>query len=302
MKFAVTGGAGFIGNNIVRYLIKHNHDVVVIDNLHAGKTKNLSGLFNEIEFHKLDVRNKSGIAKVLQDVDGVFHEAALVAVQESFRKPKEYFDVNVRGTRNVFEIAKKYDVKVVFASSSSVYGNVSKIPIKESFSRKPINPYGVTKLECEDLAKKFSKDNAKIIGLRYFNVYGKGQTGSYAGVITKFINKLAKNKPPVIYGDGKQKRDFIFVEDVAEANFYAMRSKMKKGFFNIGTGKAFSIKELAEIMISISGNHKLRPVFSDFLEGDIKLSQADVSLTKRSLKWNAKTALKKGLAKTINEF
>lgn len=302
MKFAVTGGAGFIGNNIVRYLRKHNHDVVVIDNLQAGKTKNLSGLFNDIEFHNLDVRNKTGIAKAFQDVDGIFHEAALVAVQESFRKPKEYFDVNVRGTRNVFEIAKKYDIKVVFASSSSVYGNVSKIPIKERFPRKPINPYGITKLECEDLAKKFSKDNAKIIGLRYFNVYGKGQTGSYAGVITKFINRLAKNKPPVIYGDGKQKRDFIFVEDVAEANFYAMKSKVKKGFFNIGTGKAVSIKELAEIMIGISGNHKLRPIFSDSLEGDIKLSQADVSLTKKSLKWNAKTALKKGLAKTINEF
>jgi len=302
MKFAVTGGAGFIGNNIVRYLRKHNHDVVVIDNLHAGKTKNLSDLYNEIEFYKLDVRKKNDIAKIFQDIDGIFHEAALVAVQESFRKPKEYFDVNVRGTKNVFEIAKKYDIKVVFASSSSVYGNVSKIPIKERFPRKPINPYGITKLECENLAKKFSKDDAKIIGLRYFNVYGKGQTGSYAGVITKFINRLAKNKPPIIYGDGKQKRDFIFVKDVAEANFYAMKSKVKKGFFNIGTGKAVSIKELAEIMISITNNRKLKPIFSDSLEGDIKLSQADVSLTKRLLRWNAKTALKKGLAKTINEF
>jgi UDP-glucose 4-epimerase len=302
MKFAVTGGAGFIGNNIARYLTKHNNDVVIIDNLHAGKTKNLSDIFNEIEFYKLDVRRKTDISKVLRDVDGIFHEAALVSVPESFQKPKEYFDVNVCGTKNVFEIAKKYGIKVVFASSSSVYGNVSKIPIKENFSRNPINPYGNTKLECEKLAKKFTDNDAKIIGLRYFNVYGKGQTGSYAGVITKFINRLTKNSSPIIFGDGKQKRDFIFVQDVAEANFYAMKSKVTKGFFNIGTGRAVTIKELAELMIGLSDNPKLKPIFSESLEGDIRLSQADTSLTKRSFGWNAKTSLRKGLAKTMSEF
>lgn len=302
MKFAVTGGAGFIGNNIVRYLIKHNNDVVVIDNLQTGKIRNLSGIFNKIEFCKLDIRKKSDISKVLRDVDGIFHEAALVSVQESFLKPKEYFDVNVRGTKNIFEIAKKYGIKVVFASSSSVYGNVSKIPIKEDFPRKPINPYGDTKLRCEEIAKKFTDGGAKIIGLRYFNVYGKGQTGSYAGVITKFMNKLSKNKSPIIYGDGKQKRDFIFIEDVAEANFYAMRSKVAKGFFNIGTGKAFTIKEIAKIMIDLSDSPNLKPVFADSLEGDIRLSQADTSLTKRLLRWNAKTTLRKGLTKTMNEL
>ena len=252
MKFVVTGGAGFIGNNIVRNLLEKGHTVDIVDNMHTGKIKNLSDIKKDISLHKIDIRNFYELEKILRNSDGVFHQAALTVVQESYEKTKEYFDVNVNGTKNIFKIAKKYNFKVVFASSSSVYGNTTKVPIKENFSRKPINPYGETKLQDEFLAEKYSKF-IDVIGLRYFNVYGKGQTKTYAGVITKFMNRLSKKKQPIIFGNGLQKRDFIFVEDVAEANVRVMLSKLKNGFFNVGTGKSITINSLAKTMISLYG-------------------------------------------------
>lgn len=300
MKFAVTGGAGFIGNNIVRELLKNNHKVIVVDNLHTGKKSNLIDVYDQIEFHNFDIRNFEGLKKILKDIDGVFHEAALTIVQESFLKKKEYFDVNVNGTENIFKIAKDNDFKVVFASSSSVYGDVSEIPITENFPRNPINPYGNTKLEDEFLAEKYS-DKVEIIGLRYFNVFGIGQTGSYAGVITKFMDQLGKKLPPKIYGTGDQVRDFVFVKDVASANLAAMQSKVKSGFFNIGTGKSISIKQLAHMMIEIYGL-SVEPEFTEPLQGDIMKSQADTSLTKKMINWEYKTNLREGLTEMIQNF
>jgi len=190
--------------------------------------------------------------------------------------------------------------KIVYASSSSVYGNTTKIPIKEDFPRNPINPYGQTKLEGEVLAKKYSEDGVSVICLRYFNVYGKGQTGTYAGVITQFLNKLKEKKQPVIYGDGTQIRDFIFVEDVAKANLAAMESNVKSDFLNVGTGNVTSIKDLAEIMINLFGL-EFKPIFSDPLEGDVKNSQADISYTESKIKWKYQTELKDGLKKMVLE-
>jgi len=250
VKFVVTGGAGFVGNNIVKQLLKQNHTPIVIDNLYRGKIERISSL--GVEFHKVDIRDFEQIKNIIKNSDGIFHEAALTDVQESFTKEQEYNDVNVKGTENIFKIAKDFDLKVVYASSSSIYGNPGKIPIVENSERNPINPYGKTKLDDELLAEKYSKDNASIIGLRYFNIYGKGQTGSYAGVITKFISRLKEKKSPIIFGSGTQLRDFIFVEDVALANITAMQSNVKNGFFNIGTGIATSIQQLAKIMIEIS--------------------------------------------------
>ena len=226
MKFVVTGGAGFIGSRIVKSLLRDKNSVMVIDNLHTGRMQNLQDIIEEIEFVKADIRNYEDMEKIITDFDGIFHEAALTLVQESFTKQNEYNDVNVVGTENIFKIAQEKNIKVVFASSSSVYGNVTKIPIKESFPKNPINPYGITKLEDEKIAERYSKMNLEVIGLRYFNVYGIGQTGSYAGVITKFVNRLKEIMPPQINGDGKQIRDFIFVDDVAEANIAAMKSEI----------------------------------------------------------------------------
>ena len=190
MKYVVTGGAGFIGNNIVKLLIKKGHDVDIIDNLHTGKKENLNEIMDKVNFFKIDIRDKNSLEEIIKNSNGIFHEAALTAVPESFEKPQEYHDVNVIGTKNIFEIAKKENIRVVYASSSSIYGNVKNIPIIEKADRKPINPYGQTKLEDEFLAEEFSKNNLSVIGLRYFNVYGIGQTGSYAGVITNSLKIL----------------------------------------------------------------------------------------------------------------
>tara|TARA_B110000263_G_scaffold130331_1_gene113331 strand:- start:877 stop:1782 length:906 start_codon:yes stop_codon:yes gene_type:complete len=301
MKFAVTGGAGFVGNNIVRLLILEGHSVVVIDNLHTGKKENLEGILQKIQFHEVDIRDFDVMESILKDVDGIFHEAALTIVQESFDKEKEYFDVNVNGTENIFKIAQKFKKKVVYASSSSIYGNTEKIPIEENFQRKPINPYGQTKLEDEFLAEKYTNEGLKVIGLRYFNIFGKGQTGSYAGVITQFIRKLNNKQSPIIFGDGSQIRDFIHVSDIAKANLSAMLSETNSGFFNIGTGKGTKIIDLAKIMIKIF-NEQFEPVFQNSLEGDVMISQADMTLANEKLNWKSKIELEKGLEKMIRSY
>lgn len=301
MKFAVTGGAGFVGNNIVKLLVSKGHDVVVIDNLHTGKKENLQEIIEEIEFHNVDIRDFSKLESILENVDGIFHEAALTIVQESFQKEKEYFDVNVKGTENIFKIAEKFKKKVVYASSSSIYGDTKEIPIKENFERKPINPYGQTKLEKEFLAEKYTKEGVSIIGLRYFNIFGKGQTGSYAGVITQFIRKLKENKSPIIFGDGSQIRDFIHVSDIAKANLSAMLSETNSGFFNIGTGIPVKIKDLAKIMIKIY-EKDFEPIFQNALEGDVKKSQANTELAEKMINWKSEIELEKGLKEFVNKY
>ena len=298
MKFAVTGGAGFVGSNIVKLLVKENHDVLVIDNMHTGKKENLQEIFDKIEFCELDIRNILELENKIKDVDGIFHEAALTIVQESFLMEEEYYDVNVKGTENIFKIAEKYGIKVVFASSSSIYGNTEKIPIIENNERNPINPYGKTKLEDEFLAEKYSKKGVSIIGLRYFNIFGKGQTGSYAGVITKFVNQLKEKKSPIIFGDGSQIRDFIFVEDIAQSNLSAMLSKINFGFFNIGTGKTTTILQLAKFLIKLY-NLEISPEFSDPLDGDVQKSQANIKKTQQLLNWTYKIDIEEGLEKMI---
>ena len=298
MKFAVTGGAGFVGSNIVKLLVKENHDVLVIDNMHTGKKENLEEVFDKIEFCELDIRNILELENKIKDVDGIFHEAALTIVQESFLMEEEYYDVNVKGTENIFKIAEKYGIKVVFASSSSVYGNTEKIPIIENNERNPINPYGKTKLEDEFLAEKYSDKGVSIIGLRYFNIFGKGQTGSYAGVITKFVNQLKEKKSPIIFGDGSQIRDFIFVEDIAQSNLSAMLSKINFGFFNIGTGKTTTILQLAKFLIKLY-NLEISPEFSDPLDGDVQKSQANIKKSQQLLNWTYKIEIEEGLEKMI---
>lgn len=292
MKFAVTGGAGFIGNNIAKMLVKKGHNVIILDNFNTGRKENLEEIKDEVELYTVDIRDKEAIDEIINNSDGIFHQAALANVYESFSKSKEYYDVNVRGTKNIFEIAKKNEIKVVFASSSSVYGEVKTMPIIENTKRKPIHPYGQTKLECEFLAEKFSKDGLKVIGLRYFNVYGVGQNDAYAGVITKFLKKIKNNESPEIFGNGLQTRDFIFVEDVANANLLAMMSDVDFEFFNIGSQNSISILELAKMMIKNSGLN-LKPEFKDALEGDAKISLSDISLAKNKLEWNPTYKLEK---------
>ena len=301
MKYVVTGGAGFIGNNIAKLLIKKGHDVDIIDNLHTGRKENLKEIIDKINFYQIDIQNKNDLEKIIKNYDGVFHEAALTAVPESFEKPKEYHDVNVIGTKNIFEIAQKENIRAVYASSSSIYGDVKNTPIKENADRKPINPYGQTKLDDELLAEKLSKNNVSIIGLRYFNVYGIGQIGSYAGVITKFLENIKNQKSFIVNGNGNQVRDFIHVKDIAQANVAAMESKTKNGFFNIGTEIPTSINNLAKLMVELS-NHKHKIIHGPQLEGDIEISQADMNFTNKSFNWSHKINLKEGLRDLIKNY
>jgi UDP-glucose 4-epimerase len=301
MNFIVTGGAGFIGSQIVGYLVKNNHSVTVIDNFHIGKLENLASLQDKIKVLKIDILDYDELRNAVKNADGVFHEAALTLVHESFIKQKEYHNVNVVGTENIFKLAKEFGFKIVCASSSSVYGNTKKIPIKENFERKPLNPYGDTKLEDEHLAEKYSKLGVHIVGLRYFNVYGPRQNIAYAGVITKFLENIVDRKAPVINGDGLQVRDFVYVGDVAKANLMAMESKVNFAFVNIGTGIALSINDLADMIIKASGL-AIKPVHGPPLEGDVRASQAEVSLAKKLFSWQAETKLEDWLNETVQQI
>ena len=296
MKFVITGGAGFIGSHIAKHLVEKNHDVIVVDNLSRGRLENLSKIKEQIEFKKMDILDFDSLKKVIFNSDGIFHQAALTSVPESFTQKEKYHNVNVKGTENIFKLAKEFEKKVVYASSSSIYGNTTTIPIQENFEKNPINPYGITKLDDEKLAKKFHDLGLSVIGLRYFNVYGIGQTNDYAGVITKFIDQINLNKSPIIFGDGTHTRDFISVEDIAKANLLSMESNTDFSFLNIGTGISTSIKELAELVIELSGK-KLEISFDDLPLGDVKDSLADVSLAKKLINWNYETSLKNGLKK-----
>ena len=296
MKFLVTGGVGFIGNNIVRLLLESGHNVNIIDNLQVGKIENIRDIIDKVNFFQIDIRDREKLEKIVKNYDGIFHEAALTSVPESFQKPEEYNDVNVIGTKNIFEIANREKIRVVYASSSSIYGNTTQIPIKESFERKPINPYGQTKLDDEILAEKF--EDLSVIGLRYFNVYGIGQNISYAGVITKFLEQIKNKKALTINGNGNQVRDFIQVKDIAKANLSAMESNVKKSFLNVGTGISTSINDLAKMMIELS-NSKNGIIYGPELEGDIESSQADMGFTKKLINWDHEIQLKEGLTELI---
>ena len=300
MHFVVTGGAGFVGRHLVKLLVEEGHKITVIDNLHKGKKENLASVINKIEFQKTDIRDYESMKKVLKNIDGVFHQAALTVVQDSFSRPEEYFDVNVRGTENVFKLATENKFKVVYASSSSVYGHKLETPIAEDTERNPINPYGKTKLETEHLVEKYSKLNVEIIGLRYFNIFGIGQTPDYAGVITKFLDRINEGKAPIIFGSGSQIRDFIHVSDVAKANLMAMNSNSSNLIVNIGTGNAVSVLDLANMMINASGS-KIEPMFTEALEGDIEKSHADISQAKKHFNWEPKIELQDWLKEILKK-
>ena len=296
MNFIVTGGAGFIGSHLTKYLIKKGHSVSVIDSLRRGSFDNLKEIKDKINFQEIDILDYEKMKNAAKNVDGIFHQAALGSVPQSFKEPEEYYRVNALGTENVLKLGKEFGVKVIYASSSSVYGNQKTFPIKEDAEKKPLNPYGKSKLEAEEFAKKYANMGVKVIGLRYFNVFGIGQNPNYAGVVPKFIERLVQHNPPIIFGDGYQLRNFTFVDDVVEANILAFESKTDHAFINIATGVMTSVNELAKIMIRLSGL-PLEPIYENAREGDIVKSQADISLAKNLINWEPKTSLEEGLQK-----
>lgn len=300
MRYAVTGGAGFVGSMLTKTLLAFGHDVTVIDNMSTGTAKNLEPIINKIRLKKTDIRDCTDLVTAVADVDGIFHQAALTSVKESFINPSEYHDVNVTGTENVFKAAKKSGIRVVYASSCAVYGNTLG-PTAESVLGIPTSPYGKTKLNAEVVAQKYADIGVSTIVLRYFNVYGPGQTLPNAGVITQFIQRLLKKKPPIIRGDGSQSRDFVHISDVVKANIIAMATNGINGsqsVFNIGTGVSTPIERLAKIMIRLY-DLPLKAEFTDSFPGEIQESQADTSLANNMLPWKHTVSLEEGLAETI---
>ena len=299
MKYIVTGGAGFIGNNIVKKLVARGDNVTVIDNLNTGKEENLASVRDKIIFLKDDILNVDLLEQYTNGIDGIFHQAALASVQDSFSKPEEYTNVNVNGTENILKLAKKNNFKVVYASSSSVYGNPEKIPISESDSKNPINPYAETKLKKEELAIKYSQIGVKVIGLRYFNVFGKGQSKEYAGVLKLFLERIRDQLPPKINGDGTQFRDFVYVEDVADANIMSMDSDVNHEFFNVGTNTSITILQLAKTIIESAGLN-IEPIFGPALKGDVQKTIANIDLIKEKIGWKPTVFLEEWINEIIS--
>jgi UDP-glucose 4-epimerase len=284
MKYVVTGGAGFIGSHITKKLVERGDIVTVIDNMNTGKEKNLEAVIDKINFVKGDVLDTDLLEGITKGVDGVFHQAALASVPDSFDEPDEYHNVNVNGTKNILKLSKKYGFKVVYASSSSVYGNPIRIPIKESDEKNPINPYAETKLKKEELAIEYSKMGVRVIGLRYFNVFGKGQSREYAGVLKLFLERIRDKLPPKINGDGTQFRDFVHVSDVVNANLMSMDSDITHEFFNVGTNTTITIIDLAKTIIEYSGLN-IEPIFGPALDGDVHQTKANIDLIKKKIGW-----------------
>ena len=298
MKYVVTGGAGFIGSHLIEKLVKQGDVVTVLDNLNTGKIENLKPVSKKINFVQNDIRDFEVLRSLMENVDGVFHQAAMASVQDSFRIPEKFHDVNVNGTENIFKIAKEFGIKVVYASSSSVYGDTSILPTTESDEKRPINPYAKTKLEKDKLAEQYAKNGLKVIGLRYFNVFGPRQSKEYAGVIKLFLERIQQGLPPLVNGDGLQIRDFVYVDDAVNANILSMESDIDFEFFNIGTGTTISILDLANIIIKFSGL-KIKPIHRSALPGDVRATQADITKVKTMLKWRPTTSIQDWLKSAV---
>lgn len=305
MKYAITGGAGFIGSHLVKELVNRGEEVIVIDDFSTGKKDCLQEVLDKIKLVKGDIRDFELLKKSLKEVDFVLHHAALISVTESVEKPELYREVIFEGTRNVLEASRINKVKkVVFASSCAVYGNIDHLPHKEYMKPKPSSPYALFKLEGEKLCEKYyNKYGLKTYILRYFNVFGPGQhpDSSYAGVIPLFIKKVLNNQKPLIYGDGNQTRDFIFVKDVVNANLLACNQEKESGFgepINLGSGKETGVNQILEL-INKNLRKEIKPEFAPERKGELRRSCSDNSKAKKMLGFKNKYSFEQGLKNTI---
>jgi nucleoside-diphosphate-sugar epimerase len=307
-KILVTGGAGFIGSHIVDRLLDEGFNVRVFDNLSTGDKKNLAQHKSKknLQFIEGDIRNFDLVKKAVKGVDAIFHEAALVSVTRSVEDPLLANEVNVTGTLNLLKACVDAKVKrFVFASSCAVYGNSKILPNQENLMPMPLSPYAVSKLAAENYVKVFHVVyGLETVILRYFNVYGPRQKyGPYSGVISIFINSLLEDKPPTIYGDGKQTRDFVNVKDVIEANMLALSKRNAAGeVFNVSTGEAITINNLARTLQKIMGKTDFEPVYADARLGDVRDSYADISKTRKKLGYKPTVKLDKGLNELIKWY
>ena len=297
-KILVTGGAGFIGSHLVDALVRAGHKVVVVDDLSEGNEDNLNESFDKIEFIKEDILDVD--FSKLRDLDVIFHLAAKRSVPESLANPEIFEDVNIKGTRRMLDLAKKNNAKFINSSSSSVYGDAP-LPQKEENTGVRVSPYAITKFTAEDYCGLYSKIyGVSTISLRYFNVFGPRQApgSEYAAVIPKFIRLMLKGQQPTVFGDGKQSRDFTYVENVVSANIKAMDSEVQGEVINVANGTPITVLQLVEEINKVLGTD-LKPVFLPERKGDIKHSFADNSLAKRLIGYEEVVGFHEGLKKTM---
>ena len=303
MRVLVTGGAGFIGSHIVDRLMADGYEVRVLDNLSTGKLSNIRKHLGSrrFRFMKGDITDQSVLRKVLNGVKVVFHEAAQANITNSIKDPLPTNNVNTTGTLNLLKTSTDKGVRrFIYASSSSIYGETGEQPIKEDAAQQPVSPYAVSKLAAEKYCLCYDHlGKVEAVALRYFNVYGSRQSyGPYTGVMTAFLERLRRNQPLVIYGDGEQTRDFVNVLDVVQANMAAMNVEEAAGeAFNIGTGQRTSINRLAEIFIQASGKKDLPLTHAPARSGDVRHSYADIEKARRVLSYSSNVTL----AKYVNE-
>src|SRR5262245_29480720 len=306
MRALVTGAAGFIGSHLCRRLVADGHEVVGLDDLSAGSTDNVADI-GELRFERADICDPPALASAARGCEVVFHQAARKSVQRSVEDPDAFDRVNVRGTFNVLESARDAGASVVFASSSSVFGDQERFPLTEEMEPRPRSPYAATKLAGEAYCRAWSSSlGVPTVTLRYFNVYGPGQdpASTYAAVIPRFVQACLTGERPVIYGDGEQARDFTYVDDVVEANLLAaqMPEDARGRVLNAGGGRApTTVNDLLAAVARHTGAAP-DPRYDPPREGDIHRSEADVSLARRLIGYDPRIDIEEGLRRTVAWF
>ncbi len=307
MRYLITGGAGFIGSNIVSELLNAGHEVRVLDNFSTGRRENIQDFDNDIELIEGDIRSLSTVYRAVDEVDYIIHQAALPSVPRSIADPITTNEVNITGTLNILIAARDRGTRrVVFASSSSVYGNDPRMPKHEDMRPRPMSPYAISKLAGEVYCSVFNElYDLETVILRYFNIFGPRQdpNSQYSAVIPKFIATMGKNRRVTIYGDGKQTRDFTFVENVVRANLQAceIENLPEERIFNCACGDRISVQDMVIILNRILGKD-LNPIFAEPRPGDVRDSFADISRAVNFLKFAPKVKFEDGLKRTVEWF
>ena len=306
MRYLVTGGAGFIGSNTVDELVRRGHSVVVLDDFSSGKEDNLAEIRNKITFIKGSITDIEVVRKAMHEAEYVLHLAARTSVPRSVKDPIETNKINIDGTLNVLVAAKELKIKrVVFAASSSAYGETPTLPKVETMQPRPISPYGVTKYVGELYGQTFGRCfGLENVALRYFNIFGPRQDpGSpYSGVLAKFCTAFLEDTQPVVFGDGEQTRDFTYVENAVQANLLACEAPNVSGkVFNVGVGGRVSLNEVLRTLGKITGK-TLEAKYDPPRDGDIRDSQADISQAREYLGYDPQVSFEEGLARTFEWY
>jgi nucleoside-diphosphate-sugar epimerase len=305
-SYLVTGGAGFIGSNLIEELVKQRSRIKVIDNFSTGKRENLEPFRPHLEFEEVDICNLSELKEVVAGTDYILHQAAIPSVPKSIIDPIASHNSDLTGTLHVLWAAKQAGMKrVVYAASSSAYGNSPELPKEESMPANPISPYGLMKYVGEEYCRLFtSLYGLETVSLRYFNVFGPRQdpTSQYSGVLSRFITAMLRGERPVIFGDGEQSRDFTYVSNVAQANLLACHSPNSSGkVYNIACGTRVSLNEVVRTLNRILGTD-LKPIYQPPRAGDIKHSTADITRARTDLGYIPTVGFEEGLVKTVDWY